>query len=264
MKLKIALAFTMMMIETTAFCPSSYSPTFTQGIANKDVPRLERISATHANVGKQSITSISVGISSAHSAHKEDDSINLNDDNFPIEGLYGRYARYHRRKANSRSGVLDATLNDVDDKADDKRVPYSVHVVLFNADTANEGLHAIEYPRGSGKNSVLAFETKKECEMFAKELREQQSFDPTSRKMKLSFLRKHCDSLGISLQVVPKGMGLSPPMDWVDELMYNPILAELSAALEAVFNCGHTSTEKGHLEREGVIVGEGMGMGSWD
>lgn len=57
--------------------------------------------------------------------------------------------------------------------------PKDVFVIVFKQDTEDEGVHSIEYPLGSGKNSVLGFESAQECILFAKVLKEMEFFDPT-------------------------------------------------------------------------------------
>lgn len=52
-----------------------------------------------------------------------------------------------------------------------------VHYISF----AGKGIHSIEYPKGSGNNVVLAFESAKSCQKFADTLRAQHFFDPTVR-----------------------------------------------------------------------------------
>jgi hypothetical protein len=88
------------------------------------------------------------------------DSLNSFSDGFDSEELRDIIAR--------RISNEDRQLKDPDD----------VHIILFNPDTPNEGVHTIEYPKGSGKNIILAFESKKECVKFSNLLREQHFFDP--------------------------------------------------------------------------------------
>ena len=40
--------------------------------------------------------------------------------------------------------------------------------------------------------------------------------------MKLEPLEEYCETLGISVQPVPKGIKIKPPADIVDELSHNP------------------------------------------
>lgn len=56
--------------------------------------------------------------------------------------------------------------------------PIDVHIILFCPDTDNEGVHTIEFPKGSGNNVILAFESQTECNTFASALKEQNFFDP--------------------------------------------------------------------------------------
>jgi hypothetical protein len=57
--------------------------------------------------------------------------------------------------------------------------PEQVHVILFNPHTEQEGMHTIEYPRGSGTNVILAFEDSNDCDAFSENLVRQQFHDPT-------------------------------------------------------------------------------------
>ena len=59
--------------------------------------------------------------------------------------------------------------------------PEDVHIILFKPDTEEEGVHTIEYPKGSGTNVILAFESKEECTRFAATLKAQHFFDPSVR-----------------------------------------------------------------------------------
>jgi len=38
--------------------------------------------------------------------------------------------------------------------------PEDVYIILFNPGTEQEGVHTVEYPKGSGNNVILAFESK--------------------------------------------------------------------------------------------------------
>lgn len=62
---------------------------------------------------------------------------------------------------------------------DEEMKPEDVHIILFNPDTDREGVHTIEFPKESGNNMILAFESREECEEFSASLKRQQFFDPT-------------------------------------------------------------------------------------
>jgi hypothetical protein len=56
-----------------------------------------------------------------------------------------------------------------------------VHIISFQQFGVQQGIHSIEYPKGSGNNIVLAFQSQKACVKFANALRAQHFFDPTVR-----------------------------------------------------------------------------------
>ena len=56
--------------------------------------------------------------------------------------------------------------------------PTEGHVIVFKQDTPDEGVHSIEYPLGSGQNSILAFESEPDCLQFSEALREMEFFEP--------------------------------------------------------------------------------------
>ena len=93
--------------------------------------------------------------------------------------------------------------------------PEDVYIILFNPGTEQEGVHTVgkqqkkhfflilpkrifsfkilkylsqigfciypEYPKGSGNNVILAFESKEECDRFSQALQDQQFFEPAVR-----------------------------------------------------------------------------------
>ena len=56
--------------------------------------------------------------------------------------------------------------------------PREVFIVLFEKDTDNEGVHSIEFPKGSGKNIILAFESLTQCTFFSDSLKTQHFYNP--------------------------------------------------------------------------------------
>jgi hypothetical protein len=66
---------------------------------------------------------------------------------------------------------------------DDDLKPTKAHIVLFNPGTDREGVHTIEFPKGSGNNLILAFESRIECEQFSDLLKDQNFFDPSVSTM---------------------------------------------------------------------------------
>jgi len=87
---------------------------------------------------------------------------------------------------------------------DEDSKPEDVFIILFNPDTEREGVHTLEYPKDSGLNKILAFESKEECEQFAASLKDQQFFDPKPQEMNLESLEDYCDQIRVDVQVVPE------------------------------------------------------------
>lgn len=157
------------------------------------------------------------------------------------------------------------------------RPPYQVHVILFNPHSDDEGMHTIEYPKGSGNNVILAFEDQNDCNLFSEHLKAQQFHDPTVRccrivdllfvihsvltlshshilaqpqKLKLKTLQAYCESLGVFVQVVPKGTKLIPPSQNVQHFGHDPNLQAEKRALGYVFEMSSDAVE----HDAGVIV----------
>lgn len=59
------------------------------------------------------------------------------------------------------------------------RRPEQVHAVFFNPYSDEEGMHTIEYPKGSGNNVILAFEDENDCRAFSQDLQRQHFDNPT-------------------------------------------------------------------------------------
>lgn len=62
---------------------------------------------------------------------------------------------------------------------DHRAKPAEVNIIFFKPDTDEEGVHTIEYPKGSGNNVILAFESMGECGRFATMLKKQNFYDPS-------------------------------------------------------------------------------------
>jgi hypothetical protein len=89
------------------------------------------------------------------------------------------YAHLIPRAADSG---FSAPVHDENDSETYKYTPpETVHCIFFQPGTAEQGMHTVEHPAGSGSNVVLAFESKQACDKFASRLRDLQFFDPTVR-----------------------------------------------------------------------------------
>lgn len=102
--------------------------------------------------------------------------------------------------------------------------PEIVYIIIFNAGTEEQGVHSIEFPKGSGHNILLAFESSDECADFAEMLtRDQIHFqNPLSLEYNLEELKEYCNDDGVPVKVVPKGTMLKPPPDTSDDVGPGP------------------------------------------
>ena len=114
--------------------------------------------------------------------------------------------------------------------------PDYVYIVVFNPDNeAEQGVHTIEFPKGSKQNILLAFESDDECIEFAEMLKNMQFYNPNPQMANLCELTAFCQGLGVPVKVVPRGKGLRPPADNVKELGMNPNLQQDKEKLNRAF-----------------------------
>lgn len=116
--------------------------------------------------------------------------------------------------------------------------PEYVHIILFQPDTPDQGVHTIEFPRGSGNNYVLAFQSKAACDKFSTTLKEQNfnfHHTPSPKRFQLTNLEDFCNELGVFVQVVPNGMELIPPTKNVQSFGHNPHLQEEKSHLDYIY-----------------------------
>lgn len=71
------------------------------------------------------------------------------------------------------------SLSESSNYENDFVAPEKVHCIFFQPGTAEQGMHTVEQPAGSGNNVVLAFEIRQACDNFANRLRDLKFFDPT-------------------------------------------------------------------------------------
>lgn len=63
-----------------------------------------------------------------------------------------------------------------------EKVPDKFFILMIQPDTDKQGVHTIEFPAGSGRNLVLAFESKDSCRKFAEHLSREKFINPTVRE----------------------------------------------------------------------------------
>jgi hypothetical protein len=143
---------------------------------------------------------------------------------------------------------------------DDDLKPTKAHIVLFNPGTDREGVHTIEFPKGSGNNLILAFESRIECEQFSDLLKDQNFFDPSPQEMDLESLEEYCHQIGVKVQVIPKGMHIVPPQETTDNLGLNPDLEKEMAMLDYLFHLSIPSSD----DEEGRNIQNLGESGAWE
>eukprot|EP00581_Thalassiosira_minuscula_P016910 CAMPEP_0183711964 /NCGR_PEP_ID=MMETSP0737-20130205/7277_1 /TAXON_ID=385413 /ORGANISM="Thalassiosira miniscula, Strain CCMP1093" /LENGTH=175 /DNA_ID=CAMNT_0025940537 /DNA_START=187 /DNA_END=714 /DNA_ORIENTATION=+ len=97
------------------------------------------------------------------------------------------------------------------DEEGERDVPESVHIILFHPDTPKQHVHTIEFPKNSGRNLILAFESGGDCVSFARMLQDMEFVDPTPEETMFEPFAQYCEMAGLSLMIVPKGFELTPP-----------------------------------------------------
>jgi len=134
--------------------------------------------------------------------------------------------------------------------------PEEVHIILFNPNTDREGVHTIEFPKDSGNNIILAFESRMECEKFSMNLKEQHFYDPVPQEMNLDSLEEYCETIGVDVQVVPQGTNLKPPKEKAFNLGLNPDLEKEVELLDYLFQISQSDDSA-----RGVGGRDGLGGG---
>ena len=95
------------------------------------------------------------------------------EDSFNMEELRKRIAA---ETSNAYADMFENYSTNIKQRYELTHKPESVFIITFQ-----RGIHSVEYPKGSGNNVVLAFESKEACDKFAKDLRAQHFFDPMVR-----------------------------------------------------------------------------------
>jgi len=89
-----------------------------------------------------------------------------------------------------------------------------VWVLLFNANTDNEGIYTLEI---EGKNIIVAFEQEDDAIRYAGLLEAQGFLSPTVESIDSDDLKEFCEDAGYDLNLVPTDALLVPPERNVDK-----------------------------------------------
>eukprot|EP00551_Chaetoceros_affinis_P000215 CAMPEP_0203644610 /NCGR_PEP_ID=MMETSP0088-20131115/10020_1 /ASSEMBLY_ACC=CAM_ASM_001087 /TAXON_ID=426623 /ORGANISM="Chaetoceros affinis, Strain CCMP159" /LENGTH=286 /DNA_ID=CAMNT_0050501189 /DNA_START=468 /DNA_END=1328 /DNA_ORIENTATION=- len=178
-------------------------------------------------------TSSSSPTTSLHSSTNRDGFYNFfNDEEFDDEDEdEDEYEKYRHLSKTEKQQMTKKFFEQMKMKVK----PEEVHIILFNPNTDREGVHTIEFPKDSGNNIILAFESRMECERFSTNLKEQHFFDPVPQEMNLDSLEQYCETIGVDVQVVPEGTDLKPPKEKAFNLGLNPDLEKEMELLDYLF-----------------------------
>ena len=84
--------------------------------------------------------------------------------------------------------------------------PEIVYIMMYNPGTPEEGVHTTEYPKGSGQDVMLAFESLEECVAFSNLIRDDKSvpLEPIPTPTPLQQMEMAVQSMGgLTIKIVP-------------------------------------------------------------
>ena len=84
--------------------------------------------------------------------------------------------------------------------------PEIVYIMMYNPGTPEEGVHTTEYPKGSGADVMLAFESLEECVAFSNLIRDDKSvpLEPIPTPTPLQQMEMAVQSMGgLTIKIVP-------------------------------------------------------------
>jgi Protein of unknown function (DUF3110) len=95
--------------------------------------------------------------------------------------------------------------------------PMRVFVLVYNARTANEGIHSIRVSDGSAslpgavRNKILMFESQDDAIRFALLLEAQDFRTPTVEAIDAEEIKEFCESAGYDWEIIPENSDLVVP-----------------------------------------------------
>jgi hypothetical protein len=94
-----------------------------------------------------------------------------------------------------------------------------VWVLLFNANTDNEGIYTLEI---EGNNIIVAFEQEDDAIRYAGLLEAQDFLSPTVERIDSEDLKEFCEEANYDLNIVPTDALLVPPEKNIDKTDWSP------------------------------------------
>mmetsp|Transcript_11270 Transcript_11270/g.26765 ORF Transcript_11270/g.26765 Transcript_11270/m.26765 type:complete len:181 (+) Transcript_11270:298-840(+) len=97
--------------------------------------------------------------------------------------------------------LLDQAAQNIDGPK-----PDVVYILMYNPNTEQEGVHSTEYPKDSGSEVMVAFESIEDSMNFSMLLKDDPNFplEPVSTPAPYGQLESACAGMGISIMVVPE------------------------------------------------------------
>ena len=83
--------------------------------------------------------------------------------------------------------------------------PDVVYILIYNQGTPQEGIHTVEYPKGSESDVLLAFEDLAECYKFAEMLKADPNWPevPVPSPTGFEQISQACQQMGLPIEIVP-------------------------------------------------------------
>ena len=83
--------------------------------------------------------------------------------------------------------------------------PDVVYIIMYNPSTPEEGIHTVEYPRGSQEDLLLAFGSLEDCVSFSRTIREDPSVphEPIPTPTSMVQIEAACQGMGLPMKIVP-------------------------------------------------------------
>ncbi|WP_026072821.1 DUF3110 domain-containing protein [Nodosilinea nodulosa] len=121
-----------------------------------------------------------------------------------------------------------------------------VYVLLFNARTDNEGIHAETV---NGQNLILMFEHEDDATRYALMLEAQDFPEATVEGFEQAEIEEFCSSVGYGYRLIPEGTLAVPPDHNLDEHLWNPDQPSSGPAPDSSVAEADARLSQGELDR---------------
>lgn len=94
-----------------------------------------------------------------------------------------------------------------------------VYILLYNAGTANEGIHTLQTANG---NTILMFESEDDATRYGLLLEAQDFLSPSIEAIDSEEIEAFCQDSGYDYKIIEAGMLAIPPETNLEETLWNP------------------------------------------